>query len=103
MIDSRRDYSKELANLCRKYNVKHLGLRGSSYDQENIGNEEPEIYLIVKFFPMEIKEHARCYFGLEKELEDMFDRPVCLCNLTRITHPDILRYLTRRTTDIYKA
>ena len=103
MIQSERDYSKEIASICRKHNVKYLGLRGSSYDQENIDNEEPEIYLLVEFFPMEPKERARCYFGLEKELEDMFGREVIMCDLTGITLPELLRPLTKRKTDIYKA
>lgn len=103
MIESKRDYSEEIANLCRQHNVKYLGLRGSSYDQENIGNEEPEMYLLVEFFPMEPKDHARCYFGLEKELEDMFGREAILCDLTGITLPELLRPLTKRKTDIYKA
>ena len=103
MIDSKRDYSEEIANLCKRHNVKYLGLHGSSYDQENVATEDPEINLIVEFFSMEPKQHGVCYFTLEKELGDMFGRPVCLCDLTGITHPDLLRYLTRRKTDIYKA
>ena len=54
MIQSERDYSKELVSICRKHNVKYLGLRGSSYDQENIDTEEPEIYFLVEFFPMQL-------------------------------------------------
>jgi len=103
MIQSKRDYSKEIADLCKQHNVKYLGLRGSSYDQENIGTEEPEIYLLVEFFAMEPKEHAVCYFGLEKEFENLFGREVIMCDLTGITIPGLLRQLTKRKTDIYKA
>ena len=103
MIQSERDYSKELVSICRKHNVKYLGLRGSSYDQENIDTEEPEIYFLVEFFPMEIKEYARCYFGLEKELGNLFSREVIMCDLTGIKLPELLRQLTKRKTDIYKA
>ena len=103
MIQSERDYSKEIAGICRKHNVKYLGLRGSSFDQENIGTEESEIYFLVEFFPMEPKEYARCYFGMEKELENLFGREVMMCDLTGITLPDLLRPLTKRKTDIYKA
>jgi len=103
MIESKRDYSGEIASICRKHNVKYLGLRGSSFDQESIGTEEPEIYFIVEFFPMEPKEYGRCYFGLEKELENLFSREAILCDITGITLPDLLRQLTKRKTDIYKA
>jgi len=103
MIDSKRDYNEEIANLCRQHNVKYLGLHGSSYDQENAGPEDPEINFLVEFFPLEPKQHSMCYFTLEKELQDMFGRPVCLCDLTGITLPELLRPLTKRKTDIYKA
>ncbi len=104
MINSERDYSKEIANLCKQHNVKYLGLHGSSYDQENVGTEDAEINFLVEFFlPMDPKQYGMCYFGLEKELGDMFGRQVGLCDLTGITHPDILRPLTKRKTDIYKA
>ena len=103
MIQSGRDYSEEITNLCKRYNVKYFGLRGSSYDQENIGIEESEICFLVEFFPMEPKEYGRCYFGLEKELEELFSREVILCDLTGITLPEMLRQLTKRKTDIYKA
>ena len=103
MIQGKRDYSEEIANLCRQHNVKYFGMRGCPYDQENIGTEEPEIYFLVEFFPMGPKEYARCYFGLEKELEELFNREVILCDLTGITFPELLRLLTKRKTDIYKA
>jgi len=103
MIENRRDYNEVIAVLCRKHNVKYLALHGSSYDQDNICGEEPEITFLVEFFPMEPKEHAMCYLGLEKKLGELFGREVGLCDLTGITLPDILRPLTRRKTDIYKA
>jgi predicted nucleotidyltransferase len=103
MINSERDYSEEIANLCRQYNVKYLGLHGSSYDQENISSEENEINFLVEFFPMEPKQYGFCYFGLEKELQDMFGSQAGLCDLTGITLPELLRALTKRKTDIYKA
>lgn len=101
MINSERDYSEEIANICKQHNVKYFGLRGSSYDQENIGTEESEIYFLVEFFPMGPKEYGRCYFGFEKELENLFSREVIMVDLTGITLPELLRPLTKRKTDIY--
>jgi len=103
MIQSERDYNKEIASICRKHNVKYLGLHGSSYDQENIGIEEPEINFLVEFFPMEIEDYARCYFGLEKELGNLFSRNVGILNIGNINLPELLRQLTKHKTDIYKA
>lgn len=103
MIQSKRDYSKEIATLCKQHNVKYLGLRGFPFDQENIGTHEPEIYFLVEFFPMEIKEYARCYFGLEKELENLFGREVILFDLGDKMPPEFLERIKRNKTDIYKS
>ena len=103
MIESKRDYSEEIINLCKQHNVKYLGLHGLSYDQENIDSEDPELTFLVEFFPMEPKPYGMCYFGLEKELGDLFGRTVILVDLTGITLPEILRPITKRKTDIYKA
>ncbi len=103
MIQSERDYSKKIANLCKQHNVKYLGLHGSSYDQENIDTEDQEINFLVEFFPMELKEYARCYFGLEKELGNLFGRNVGILDIGSINLPEMLRLLTKHKTDIYKA
>jgi hypothetical protein len=50
MIESKQDYSEEIANLCKQHNVKYLGLHGSSYDQENIDSEEHEINFLWSSF-----------------------------------------------------
>ena len=103
MINSERDYSKEIANICKQHNVKYLGLHGSSYNQENAGTEDREINFLVEFFPMELKEYARCYFALEKELGNLFGYVVGILDIGSITLPEMLRQLTKRKTDIYKA
>lgn len=103
MIESKRDYSEEIIKLCKQHNVKYFGLRGSSFNQENLGIEEPEICFFVEFFPMEPKEYGRCYFGLEKELGNMFSQEVIMCDLTGINLPDLVRRLTKHKIDIYKA
>ncbi len=103
MIQSERDYSEEIINLCKQHNVKYFGLRGSSYDQENVGTEDPDITFLVEFFPMEIKEYGRCYFGLEKELQDLFGDHAGILDIGDIKLPELLKRLTKRKTDIYKA
>lgn len=104
MIDSERDYSDEIANICKQHHVKYLGLHGSSsINQEDAGGEEVEINFLVEFLPLEPRQHALCYLALEEELENFFGRKVGLCDLTGKTHPVLLRQLTKRKTDIYKA
>ena len=103
MIQSKRDYSRGIATLCRQHNVGYLGLRGSSYEQENIGTRDPEICFLVEFFPMELKEYARCYFGLKKELENLFGREVILFGLGDKMPPEFQERIKRNKNDICKA
>ena len=103
MNDGARDYSKEIANICKQHHVKYLGLFGSGLDQENIAPEQRDIRFLVKFFPLEPKPYAKCYFAFEKELGDLFGRHVDVLDIGDINHPDLLRQLTKRKTDIYKA
>lgn len=103
MIDSERDYSKEITNMCKQHHVKYLGLHNSGQSQENIAPEDIDIDFIVEFLPLEPKQHAICHFALRKELDNLFGREVGLCDLTGITHPVLLRQLTKNKTDIYKA
>ena len=103
MIDSERDYSEEITNLCKQHQVKYLGLHNSGQNQENIAPEDIYIGFLVEFLPLEPKQHAMCHFALRKELENLFGRHVGMCDITGITHPDLLRPLTKNKTDIYKA
>lgn len=105
MIDNKRDYSHEIAGICNQHHVKYLGLHGSSLSlsQEDIVSENPEINLLVEFLPLESKAHDACFTALEKELMDLFGRQINIVDLTDITHPDLLRPLTKHKTDLYEA
>jgi predicted nucleotidyltransferase len=103
MIDSKRDYSEEIAAICKQHHVKYLGLHGSILSQEDATPDDPEINLLVEFLPLEPNQHTTCFFGLEKELGNLFGRQVNIVDLTDVTHPDLLRQLTKRKTDLYKA
>ena len=54
-IDSKRDYSKEIAAICKQYHVKYLGLYGSTLTQEDAASDDQEINLLVEFHPSEPK------------------------------------------------
>jgi predicted nucleotidyltransferase len=101
MIQNKRDYSEEIANICKQHHVKYLGLHGSGRTQESPSSEDSDIGFLVEFDPLELEQYAKCYFGLEEELEDLFGRHVGLVDIGKITHPDILRQLTKNKTDIY--
>jgi predicted nucleotidyltransferase len=103
MIEDGRDYSEEIANICKQHHVKYLGLHGSGQNQESAGPEDRDIGFLVEFLESDPKQYAKYYFGLQEELENLFGRHVDLCDVTGITHPDILQPLAKYTTDIYMA
>ena len=103
MINAKRDYSQEIADICKRHQVKCLGLHGASLSQEDAGCEDQGINLLVEFLSLESNQHTASFFALEKELKDLFGRHVNIVDLTDITHPDLLRQLTKRKTDLYEA
>jgi len=103
MIDSKRDYSEEIASICKQHHVKYLGLHGSTLSQEDAASKDQEINLLVEFLPLETKQHTACFSALEKELLDLFGRQINIVDLSDVTHPDLYRQLTKHKTDLYKA
>jgi predicted nucleotidyltransferase len=103
MIDSKRDYSEEIHDICKRHHVKYLGLHGSTLSQEDAAPEDQEINLLVEFLPLEPKQHTTSFIALEKELGNLLERHVNVVDLTDVTHPDLLRQLTKRKTDLYEA
>ncbi len=103
MIQSERDYSEEIANICKHLNVKYLGLHGSAHSQENGNPEQRDIGFLVEFFPMELEQYAKCYFGLEEELQNLFGCNISFVDIGSINLPELLRQLTKHKTDLYKA
>src|SRR4030042_3510911 len=101
MINSKRDYSEEIVDICKQHHVKYLGLHGSGQNQGNSYPEDSDIGFLVEFDPLELRQHARCYFALEKELEDLFGRRVDLVDIGGVTHPALLKPITRNRTDIF--
>ena len=59
--------------------------------------------LLVEFLILEPNQHTASFFALEKELTNLFDRHVNMVDLTDVTHPDLLRQLTKRKTNLFKA
>ena len=103
MTDVKRDYNQEIADICKQHHVKYLGLHSTNLSQEDADEKDSEINLLVEFFPLETDQHTASFFALEKELTNLFGRQVNMVDLTDVTHPDLLRQLTKRKTDLYKA
>jgi len=69
-------YNKQIADLCKQYNVKRLFAFGSVLSDSF--NEQSDVDLIVSFDNQEIKDHFLNYFDFKYSLEDVFQRDVDL-------------------------
>jgi predicted nucleotidyltransferase len=69
-------YTSQIADLCRKYNVRKLFAFGSVLTDQF--NEQSDIDLIVDFDKEAIKDYFVNYFDFKYSLEDVFGRDVDL-------------------------
>jgi predicted nucleotidyltransferase len=69
-------YTGQIADLCRKYNVRKLFAFGSVLTDKF--NEQSDIDLIVNFDKNAVKDYFNNYFDFKYSLEDVFGREVDL-------------------------
>lgn len=69
-------YKTQIADLCRRYNVRRLFAFGSVLTDRF--NDESDIDLIADFDKKEIKDLFLTYFDFKYSLEDVFGRKVDL-------------------------
>lgn len=69
-------YKTQIAELCRKYNVRKLFAFGSVLT--NRFNEESDIDLLVEIADKDPLKYADNYFDLKFSLSDLFNRQVDL-------------------------
>ena len=69
-------YQSQIADLCRKYNVRKLFAFGSVLTDKF--NDESDIDLMVDFDKQAVKDLFLTYFDFKYSLEDIFGRKVDL-------------------------
>lgn len=75
-----------LAGLCRRYHVRRLYLFGSSL-RADFDPQRSDLDFLVELGDPPDGRHANQYFGLLKELQTLFGRPVDLVDATAIRNP----------------
>ena len=94
---------EELKGLCLKYRVAHLELFGSAANDEQFDPAKSDIDFLVEFMPLSPGEHAKAYFGLLADLQDLFHRQIDLVESKAITNPYLLESVQNSRTEIYAA
>jgi len=92
-------YSKQIAGLCRQYNVKKLFAFGSVLTDRF--HEQSDVDLIVDFDKQAIEDHFLNYFDFKYSLEDVFNRAVDLMEEQPIRNPYLKERIENSKTCIY--
>lgn len=92
----------ELAELCRRYDVKALELFGSASNGD-FDAVRSDLDFLVEFQPMPPAAHSQAYFGLWFALEDLFGRKVDLVETSAVTNPYFLQEIQRSRRVLYAA
>ena len=91
-----------LLDLCRKYHVFRLDVFGSVVSGE-FDESRSDIDFLVEFMPLTPAEHAKAYFGLLADLQDLFEKQIDLVEIKAVTNPYLLESLEKSRTEIYAA
>ncbi len=95
-------YRTELEQLCRKHRVKTLELFGSA-TQGEFDLTKSDLDFLVEYLPLPEGEHAKAFFGLLHDLEDLFHRKVDLVMTRAIRDPYFLRGVNETRKVVYAA
>jgi predicted nucleotidyltransferase len=92
----------ELEQLCRKHHVRTLELFGSAAQRE-FDPTRSDLDFLVEYLPLPEGEHARAFFGLLHDFEDLFHRKIDLVITRAIRDPYFLRGVNETRRVVYAA
>jgi uncharacterized protein len=104
MIAAVESKLEELATLCRCYGVRKLELFGSAADGSEFDPARSDLDFLVEFLPdQDLGPWLRHYFELQRELEQLFERPVDLVFASALKNRYLIREVNRTRTVLYAA
>ena len=99
MVSDRRE---QIAELCRRHEVRRLHVYGS-VARPQPGETPNDIDLLVEFAPMPPSKHADCYFSLLENLESLLPLPIDLVELEPIQNPYLRAAIEATKLPLYEA
>ncbi len=99
VIESKRD---AIADVCRKFGVKHLYLFGSAAG-EDFRPGESDVDLLVDFGPIGGHAKAHAYFDMLDELEALLGTKVDLVMTGAVRNRYVAREIERTKQTLYAA
>ena len=102
MVPIVAEHANALEALCCRYSVLRLDLFGSAATGA-YRKGESDLDFVVEFLPVMIETYSDTYFGLLRELEQLFEERVDLVVGSAITNPYFLQAVEETRTLIYAA
>ena len=101
-MDAIDQKSGEIVDLCQKHGVRKLVLFGSAARGGDT-HDIDDIDFLVEFQVMPPSQHADCFFGLLKDLEQLLGMPIDLVEREPISNPFFLEAIERHQVLVYEA
>ncbi len=90
-----------LVAICRKYPVARLSLCGSAVDADAFDLARSDVDLLVEFQPLNPQAHKNAFFGLQAELEQLFQRRVDLIEPQTLRNPYVRQAIAQQRETLY--
>jgi len=91
-----------IGDLCRRYHVARLEAFGSGA-RGDFNPRSSDLDFLVEFEPLSPAEHAKAYFSLLAELQDLFGRDIDLVEARAIRNPYFQQAVDRERVELYAA
>jgi uncharacterized protein len=102
MLDLIEQHRPQIAELCRKHDVKRLELFGSAAtDAFDPGTSDLDFF--VEFLSYETPTIADQWFGLQEDLQQLFHCDIDLTSLRTAKNPYFLQIANRHKVTLYAA
>jgi len=102
MLDQIRQAKSELAQICRRHNVRRLDVFGSALDR-SFDPRTSDLDFLVEFGVFTKGEYSEHYFALIEDLKSLFGRPVDAVVSRAVRNPYLLESINRTREALYAA
>ena len=94
---------KEIADLCKRYQVRSLSVFGSAARADDFKPESSDADFLIEFSPDSTLPPLRAYFGLRDTLAKLLGRSVDLLDPSGVENPYLLRQINKEREVVYEA
>lgn len=103
MIPLIQERNPAIAELCRRYHVRHLEVFGSAARGEDFDPDSSDADFLVEFEAHTGSPALEEYFGFQADLSRLLERPVDLVEIGAVRNPYVLADLNRSREVVYAA